>query len=107
MTSTGDRFSSHSASSRGHRTRALSRFCAGAAGPARREHPADDRPHGTFVGRAEAGLVRVLAVTSLERIPALPDVPTLSETPGFEGFEATGFVGVVAPAATPRPVIAR
>jgi tripartite-type tricarboxylate transporter receptor subunit TctC len=64
-------------------------------------------PYGPFVGRAEAGLVRVLAVTSLERIPALPDVPTLSETPGFEGFEATGFVGVGAPAATPRPVIAR
>jgi tripartite-type tricarboxylate transporter receptor subunit TctC len=64
-------------------------------------------PYGPFVGRAEAGLVRVLAVTSLERIPALPDVPTLSETPGLEGFEATGFVGVVAPAATPSPVIAR
>jgi tripartite-type tricarboxylate transporter receptor subunit TctC len=64
-------------------------------------------PYGPFAGRAEAGLVRVLAVTSLERIPALPDVPTMSETPGLEGFEATGFVGVVAPAATPRPVIAR
>ena len=64
-------------------------------------------PYGPFVGRAEAGLVRVLAVTSLERIAALPDVPTMSETPGLEGFEATGFVGVVAPAATPRPVIAR
>jgi tripartite-type tricarboxylate transporter receptor subunit TctC len=64
-------------------------------------------PYGPFVGRTEAGLVRVLAVTSLERIPALPDVPTMSETPGLEGFEATGFVGVVAPAATPGPVIAR
>ena len=64
-------------------------------------------PYGPFVGRAETGLVRVLAVTSLERIPALPDVPTMSETPGLEGFEATGFVGVVAPAATPGPVIAR
>ena len=31
----------------------------------------------------------------------------MSETPGLEGFEATGFVGVVAPAATPGPVIAR
>ena len=64
-------------------------------------------PYGPFVGRAEAGLVRVLAVTSLERIAALPDMPTMSETPGLEGFEATGFVGVVAPAATPRPVITR
>jgi tripartite-type tricarboxylate transporter receptor subunit TctC len=64
-------------------------------------------PYAPFLGRAEAGLVRVLAVTSLERIPALPDVPTLSETPGLEGFEATGFVGVVAPAATPRPVVAQ
>jgi tripartite-type tricarboxylate transporter receptor subunit TctC len=64
-------------------------------------------PYGPFVGPAEAGLVRVLAVTSLERIPALPDVPTVSETPGLEGFEATGFVGVVAPAATPRPVVAQ
>jgi tripartite-type tricarboxylate transporter receptor subunit TctC len=64
-------------------------------------------PYGPFVGRAEAGLVRVLAVTSLERIAALPDVPTMSETPGLEGFEATGFGGVVAPAATPRAVIAQ
>jgi tripartite-type tricarboxylate transporter receptor subunit TctC len=64
-------------------------------------------PYGPFVGRAEAGLVRVLAVTSLARIPALPDVPTMSETPGLEGFEATGFGGVVAPAATPRAVIAQ
>jgi tripartite-type tricarboxylate transporter receptor subunit TctC len=64
-------------------------------------------PYGPFVSRADAGLVRVLAVTSLRRIPALPDVPTMSETPGLEGFEATGFVGVVAPAATPRAVVAR
>ena len=49
----------------------------------------------------------MLATTQAERLGALPQVPTVAETPGLEGLEATGFVGVAAPAATPRAVIAR
>jgi tripartite-type tricarboxylate transporter receptor subunit TctC len=61
------------------------------------------------------GKVRALAVTSKERNPALPDVPTVSEsagkgTTGFEGlkgFEVVGFYGFLAPAGTPKDVVAK
>ena len=49
----------------------------------------------------------MLAVTSAERLAALPAVPTVVEAGGPPGFEATGFAGLVAPKATPRPAIAR
>jgi tripartite-type tricarboxylate transporter receptor subunit TctC len=49
------------------------------------------------------GSLRPLAVTSLTRLPELPDVPTVAEA-GFPGFEATYWIGVVAPAAVPEPV---
>ena len=55
----------------------------------------------------EAGRLRVLATAHSERVAALPQVPTVAETPGLEGFEASGFYGLVAQAATPRPVLAR
>jgi tripartite-type tricarboxylate transporter receptor subunit TctC len=64
-------------------------------------------PYIVMKGPAEAGQVRVLAVTSSERLPALPDVPTVAEAGGPPGFEAAGFIGLYAPAATPRPVLAR
>ena len=47
-----------------------------------------------------------LAVTSLTRVPSLPDVPTFDEA-GFKGFEAVTFTGLFAPAGTPRDVVAR
>lgn len=50
------------------------------------------------------GKTRALAVTSAERVPQLPDVPTLREA-GFADFEATTFTGLLAPAKTPAPVI--
>ena len=53
-----------------------------------------------------AGKLRALAVTSLRRSPALPDVPTVAES-GFPGFEATIWGGLVAPAATHASVIRR
>ena len=52
------------------------------------------------------GKVRALAVTSRERSPALPDVPTVMET-GIRNFEVVGFYGVLAPAGTPREVVQR
>ena len=54
----------------------------------------------------EAGLVRALGTTGEERSPILPDVPTISEA-GVPGFRASGWVGIVAPAATPKPIIER
>ena len=54
----------------------------------------------------KSGKVRVLAVTSAKRSPALPDVPTAAES-GVPGYEAIAWQGLVAPAGTPRPVVAR
>lgn len=50
------------------------------------------------------GKVRVLAVTSHERSPALPDVPTVMQT-GIQSFEVVGFYGFLAPAGTPKEAV--
>ncbi len=52
------------------------------------------------------GKVRALAVTSRERNPALPEVPTAIES-GLRHFEVVGFYGFLAPAGTPRDVVHR
>ena len=52
------------------------------------------------------GKVRALAVTSRERNPALPEVPTVMES-GIKGFEVVGFYGFLAPAGLPRDVTLR
>lgn len=54
----------------------------------------------------QAGRARILAVTSLERVPSLPDVPTLAES-GFPGFDMTDWNGLFAAAGTPRAAIDR
>jgi tripartite-type tricarboxylate transporter receptor subunit TctC len=48
--------------------------------------------------------LRALAVTSLRRSPAVPELPTMDES-GFRGFEATPWFGLLAPAATPSTII--
>jgi tripartite-type tricarboxylate transporter receptor subunit TctC len=53
-----------------------------------------------------AGKLRPLAVTSLHRAPALPDVPTMSES-GIEGYEVLNWFGVFAPAGTPKEIVDR
>lgn len=52
------------------------------------------------------GKVRALGVTSARRNASLPEVPTIAEQ-GLPGFEATAWFGVLAPAATPAPIVAR
>ncbi len=52
------------------------------------------------------GRLRALAVTSKQRMPSMPDVPTVSES-GLPGFENTGWFGLLAPAGTPAPVLAK
>ena len=50
------------------------------------------------------GRLRALAVTSRTRSPLLPDVPTMDEG-GLKGYESLAWYGVMAPAATPRPLV--
>jgi tripartite-type tricarboxylate transporter receptor subunit TctC len=54
----------------------------------------------------KAGKLVAYAVTSPQRLPMLPDVPTVAES-GLPGYDSTGWFGVVAPADTPAPIIAR
>jgi tripartite-type tricarboxylate transporter receptor subunit TctC len=54
----------------------------------------------------KSGRLKVLGVGSAKRVPALPDVPTISEA-GVPGYEATNWWGIVAPAGTPAAVIER
>lgn len=61
----------------------------------------------TGVPPVKAGRAVALAVTGAKRSPALPDVPTVAETPGLKGYEASNWYGMVAPADTPKPVIDR
>jgi tripartite-type tricarboxylate transporter receptor subunit TctC len=55
---------------------------------------------------AQAGNLRALAVTSAKRSALAPDLPTVAET-GLPGFDVVGWYGLAAPAATPKPAIAR
>ena len=52
------------------------------------------------------GKLRLLAVTTARRSPALPDVPTIAEA-GVPGYEFTGWMGVLAPAGVPRGIVTR
>ncbi len=54
----------------------------------------------------KAGRLRALAVTTPRRSPAAPEVPTIAES-GLPGFSATTWWGILAPAGTPQPIIAR
>ncbi|MFC5496346.1 Bug family tripartite tricarboxylate transporter substrate binding protein [Caenimonas terrae] len=54
----------------------------------------------------KAGKLIAFAVTSAQRLPTLPDVPTAAEA-GLPGYDSTGWFGVVAPAGTPAPIVAR
>jgi tripartite-type tricarboxylate transporter receptor subunit TctC len=54
----------------------------------------------------KAGKLRAIAVTSAQRSPALPDLPTIAES-GVPGFEATSWFGVLAPAGTPPAIVNR
>jgi tripartite-type tricarboxylate transporter receptor subunit TctC len=58
------------------------------------------------IGQIRAGKMRALGVTRSERLPMLPDVPTIAEA-ALPGFEAIGWNGILAPAATPRAIVDR
>jgi tripartite-type tricarboxylate transporter receptor subunit TctC len=54
----------------------------------------------------KAGTLRAIAVTTEQRLPYLPDVPTIAEL-GFPGYEISSWQGVFAPAGTPKDVVAK
>jgi tripartite-type tricarboxylate transporter receptor subunit TctC len=60
----------------------------------------------TISQHAKAGRLRMLAVTTSKRSPAYPDLPTLAES-GLPGVDTSLWFGLIAPAATPKPVIGK
>src|ERR1043165_9696934 len=54
----------------------------------------------------KSGRLRALAVATGERLRALPDVPTVAES-GVPGYEFQTWFGIIAPAATPAPIVER
>jgi tripartite-type tricarboxylate transporter receptor subunit TctC len=62
--------------------------------------------YATSAPHMQAGTIRVLALASLQRSPLMPGVPTIAEL-GLPGFEGILWMGVLAPAGTPAPVVAR
>ena len=59
---------------------------------------------GALLPQIKSGRLRLLAVSTSTRDPAMPDIPTISEQ-GVPGFEVLGWFGLLAPAGTPAPVI--
>ena len=60
---------------------------------------------GTAMPMVQSGRVKALAVTSSSKSPVLPDLPTIAEA--FPGFESSAWIGMVAPAKTPKAIIDR
>ena len=60
----------------------------------------------TLIGQIKNNKLRPLAVTSAKRVDDLPNVPTINES-GYKGFDAVTWFGLLAPAATPKDVVAR
>ena len=58
------------------------------------------------IDQIRAGRIRAIAVTSAKRTAAAPDIPTVAES-GVPGYEASSWFGLLAPAGTPKDVIAR
>jgi len=55
-------------------------------------------------GHIKAGKLRALAVTGSQRVPALPEVPTLAEA-ALPGFNSISWIGMLAPAGTPKEIV--
>ena len=60
----------------------------------------------TLLAHIQSGKVRPLAVMSPQRLPALPDVPTMLEN-GYSGFPSASWTGVLAPAGTPASIVSK
>ena len=63
-------------------------------------------PAVTIASQLHAGKVRALAVAHTERLPSMPDVPTMTEA-GLKGFTADAWFLAAVPAGTPKPIVDR
>jgi len=63
-------------------------------------------PAAALVGQIRAGRLRALAISSRQRSPILPDLPTIAEA-GVPGYEYASWNGVLAPTGTPRAIVNR
>ncbi|NPC55498.1 Bug family tripartite tricarboxylate transporter substrate binding protein [Caenimonas soli] len=61
----------------------------------------------TATPQIQAKKIKGIAVTDDKRLPALPEVPVVAETPGFKGFDVVAWTGLFAPAQTPPAVVER
>jgi len=77
-----------------------------AVGVAAGEVPVAFQGLATVAGLVKGGKLRLIAVTTPQRLPQFPDVPTVSES-GLPGFEFNSWATIVVPAGTPKPVIER
>jgi len=59
----------------------------------------------TLLQNVRAGQLRALAVAEPQRVPVLPDVPTVAET--VPGFTMAPWIGIIAPVKTPKEIVAR
>jgi tripartite-type tricarboxylate transporter receptor subunit TctC len=58
------------------------------------------------IGNIQAGKIRAIAVAAPKRLAAIPDVPTTAES-GMPGLDIVQYYGLMAPAGTPQPIVAR
>jgi tripartite-type tricarboxylate transporter receptor subunit TctC len=63
-------------------------------------------PPGTVIGHVRAGKLKAIGVAAAKRSTVFPEIPTLAEQ-GLSGVEANAWIGVVAPAKTPAPLLAK
>jgi tripartite-type tricarboxylate transporter receptor subunit TctC len=63
-------------------------------------------PAQSVMPHVQAGRLKALAVTSAKRSATLPELPTAAES-GLPGYEAIGWFGLLAPAATPKAIVAQ
>jgi len=64
----------------------------------------DNLPSG--LPHVQGGKLRALGVTSAKRSPAAPDIPTIAES-GVPGYEVDSWFGILAPAGTPKEIVAK
>jgi tripartite-type tricarboxylate transporter receptor subunit TctC len=72
--------------------------------PGRVDVTFDNMP--SIIGHVKAGAVRALAVTTKERVPVVPDIPTIAES-GVPGFDVSSWFGFFLPVRTPSDIIAK
>ncbi len=64
-------------------------------------------PAAVMAPHVQAGRIKLLAVSTLERFALTPEIPTVAESGGLKNFDSDGWNGILAPAGTPREVVLR